>query len=323
MKIEKKVNFLLSGFVFSLLVFFSFLFYKNHIHLQKINTNEEHWIDAPGLIAVTHREQNKPVLSVYRMSDATVEKLIGNWNYNYFYQDELAIYGTKLDEPNRQTLYFLTARGGNPVNISKLPGEITSMSRNAKGSYLLVSGINISTSTNEYYTCVAEKKGSLSPCIDIQKDILKKFPQEKNTYFHSFWNLKTDRFLAIKEIGGKNRLFTYDPWETSAELLTNTSTIDSIQELPNKQVIQTQNEDSFRRVGDIAIFKNYHTKGKLYVYVPSNNPIILISRRHFLFQKSNKFYILNTQRQTIEEFADAPTDIERISTLFSEYKKES
>lgn len=320
MKFDKKYNNLLGGFTVLLILCYSFLFYKNNIQLTPTSLDEQHWIESPGLVTVTHRENNIPMLSIFRLSDGIEEKFIGNWNYNYFYQDELAIFGTKIEKPSEQLLYILSTRGGNLINVSKLSGEIKSISRNPRGTYLLVSGVTSTSSTQQLYTCVAERKDTLTPCIDIQKDALKKVTKNENSLFRAFWDLKNDRRIVIKEIGEENRTFFFDPWDTTANLVTSTEQIQTVDEGPFKKIEETRKDNSFKRYGSITVFRNYHkNKGNLYVYIPRSNPIILVSSRHFLFQKGDSFYILNTEKQTIGKFTSAPKNIEKISTLYSEY----
>lgn len=325
MKIEKKYNIGLTALTIILIGIYGYLFFVNNIKLEKINISNEKWLEQPGLIAIQYKENNQPIHSFLRLSDGKEEKLQGNWNYKFFFQDEIAIFGSKPENPNDQMLFILNTKGGTMLNPSILPGPVFSVSQNPKGTYLLLSGVipATATSTQTYYTCVTERKGHLDSCLEIRKDILKNEKIDSTSSFQSFWDLNDSRRLAIKEIGGKNRLFFYDPWEKSPVLVTDPKLIESTQNITNPKIALKASEDAFERFGNIVIFKNYkNPKHKLYVYIKKTSPLLLVSPRHFIFEKNNTFYILNTERQSLTELGPAPENIEQMSTLFTKWKAE-
>lgn len=280
------------------------------------------WKQNPGLLAV-YSNTPTSTLTVFRMKDGKEERLEGNWNTKFLKPNEMAIYGSFSADVTTSTLFqkkrlfLLTDRGGEIKDISKLPGDIYDIEQNPLGTYFLIFGMQENTKTKamEPYACVVDKmRNKMIPCDEVLGKIFKKGTFDPLVQHKIFWDRTVDRKLVIQELGGKQQVSTFDPWEDSPLLLSEAdkTTILSKNEAP---IPSLEPEYNTSRWGSYILFKKHTGKPVLLAKVPKESITMWITPTMFVYSKEKDFYVINVEKKEESLLSYMPEGIYKMSVM--------
>jgi hypothetical protein len=293
---------------------------KTELTLQEVSLEALRWTDISSFLTARsfNQENNTDTLDIYRVQDGKVQNLQGIWNFSYAHINELLVFGHSYKTPDTQKLFVIGDKFSKSKDISELPGEITNISQNPKGTYFLITGIDKnSTSTKDYYSCIGEKlTPGPKPCPKILGDIIKDY--DKTLLYQSFWNLENEREIITLEKGGQGRIWSFDPWEDKPVLVTNTA----------EKVIQATAENSIPKYptksylgGRILSIQTSETKHKLF-FIPGGSEIKWLNETHFaLIEKDKKVFIYDIEARQRAFLVQLPSDAKNITTYYSNSEK--
>lgn len=319
-KFQLKIGIILLIIVISLSSL-GIIFFKK-LKVSMIPLSEQRWSRPPGLVTAFYKNQT-PGLSVFRLVDGKEEKLDGSWTIHYFQENEMSIYGsfnaesTTSTESQARRLFLLTDRGGEVKDISKLSGEIISLEQNPSGTYFLIYGLkeNPKTKVIEPYACVAEKlRTTMSPCDEVLGKILTKDLLDNTVQHRIFWNKLVERQLVIAEVGGKNRVFLYDPWEDKPTVLTDEAEKTKILKQFEETEPSVIPNYTVKQIGGLTLFQDAQKVPVALAKIPQNSATMWVTPEIYLYTKGTDMYIVNVTRKTESKFTFIPSGTYLINT---------
>ncbi|MCX6781477.1 MAG: hypothetical protein NT003_05200 [Candidatus Magasanikbacteria bacterium] len=228
-------------------------------------------------------------LTLFRTTDGLAQVFPGLWRVNFISPYKAAVFGETLEQKNLQKLYVLDGVFGKQFSIASLPGEITHVSSNSIGTYLLVTGLR--SNKNEFYSCVADTTAVGFPCEDVAQNILGKTTSTE-AHIIAFWNPEKARELVIiDQTSHKN--FTYDPWDGKPKEVDATYVATAAEKM-----VVDQGEFHFKKIGILLRVENVlsHDK-KTYIMWPWSE-IAQIASNALMIKTRGRYEILNVTNNT-------------------------
>ncbi|MFH1286901.1 MAG: hypothetical protein ABII02_04085 [Candidatus Magasanikbacteria bacterium] len=274
---------------------------------------------ALGLLAVKNTTEENPSFTTYRFSDKREQQFPGtHWSHSFIFPDEAIVFGFHPENLEKQNFLILTDREAEIKNISELPGQILTASQNPGGAYLLISGVTNTTEEDpqkKYYTCVTEKDVPyFNNCRNVLGDILTEDMYEQQGLYRIFWNKNHEQQLIIEEGGGKQRLYTFDPWDDHATS-TNKEALDILKHENNPHG-STADQYDITRLSFLTTIKDKNTNKKFRVILSPNTDIYPLPENHLLLVEEYQSYILNLNNKKKSEFITLPPEMHREISVY-------
>lgn len=296
--------------------------YQKYFSIQDVPPSQQQWSEPPGLFVVPHKEDKVDYFTFFRMSDGREDHVSGTWKYNFFYPTQLALFGSYPDKESQQNLYFMTDVGANIRNIAKLPGEVVSIEQNPEGTYLLIRGLKpqkVATEQPEFYSCIAEKlEAVIQTCRMVDTEIIPKKYFSKDMGYSIYWDKSEKRRLIIEELFNKQQMFTFDPWEKQAVLVTSADEAKTIRDKNKALEDKTPKEYTLDRNGYIATFTAKNGK-KTRFLLAKNDPILWVSKKQFVFIHNKKVSVVDIEKRVRSELFTLPEHASSIESYYGKY----